>query len=82
MFSYFLAESCRENFMEGLGLESGEVYVKMFDGTSTLFLATHAGVDISKFRMLGTVISHAYLVGGVLPDRVAFSCLAAAFLGP
>ena len=57
-------------------------YVKMFDGTSTLFPATHAGVDISKFRTLGTIISHAYLVGGVLPDRVAFPCLAAALLGP
>ena len=57
-------------------------YIKMFDGTSTLFPASHAGVDISKFRTLGTVMSHAYLVGGVLPDRVAFPCLAAALLGP
>ena len=43
-------------------------YIKMFDGTSTLFSASHAGVDISKFRTLSTVISHTYLVGGLLPD--------------
>ena len=117
VFSYFLAESCRERFMEGLGLERGPAhmvdrksifedvmmlytddyekvlseyplcirfkgemgvdlggvtrdmfsaffstaYIKMFDGTSTLFPASHAGVDISKFRTLGTVMSHAYL---------------------
>ena len=57
-------------------------YIRMFDGTSTLFPASHAGVDISNFRTFGTVISHAYLVGGVLPDRIAFPCLAAALLGP
>ena len=55
-------------------------YIKMFDGTSTLFSASHAGVDISKFQTLSTVISHTYLVGGLLPDRVAFPCLAAALL--
>ena len=57
-------------------------YIKLFDGTSTLFPANHAEVDISKFYTLGTIISHAYLVGSVLPDRVAFPCLVAALLGP
>ena len=57
-------------------------YVKLFDGASTLFPANHAGVDMTVFYTLGTIISHAYLVGSILPDRIAFPCLAAALLSP
>lgn len=58
-----------------------EAYLKIFDGTSSLFPVNHAGVDMSVFPTLGTIMSHAYLVSGVLPDRVAFPYLAAALLG-
>ena len=37
---------------------------------------------MQSFPVLGTVISHAYLAGGVFPDRIAYPCLAAALLGP
>lgn len=37
---------------------------------------------MTTFPILGAIISHAYLVAGVFPDRVAFLCLAAALLGP
>ena len=37
--------------------------------------------DIEAFRILGRVFSHAYICSGVLPDQLAFPCLAAAFLG-
>ena len=32
------------------------------------------------YSVLGEIISHAYLVAGVFPDRVAFPCLVAALL--
>ena len=37
---------------------------------------------MSIFQILGMIISHAYLVAGFLPERLAFPCLAASLLGP
>ena len=37
---------------------------------------------MSIFQILGTIISHAYLVAGFLPERLAFPCWAASLLGP
>ena len=59
-----------------------EAYLRLFEGTSSLFPANHAGVQMSSFQTLGTIMSHSYLVSGILPDRVAFPCLATALLGP
>ena len=59
-----------------------ELYVRMFDGSTTLYPAVHASVDLTAFRVIGRVFSHAYLISGVFPDRIAFPCLAAVFLGP
>ena len=57
-------------------------YSKYFDGTSLLQPCVNVGTDIEAFRILGRVFSHAYICAGVLPDQLAFPCLAAAFLGP
>ena len=58
------------------------VYLQMFDGCALLYLAMHAGVDLTAFRVVGTTLSHAYIIAGILPVRVAFPCLAIALLGP
>ncbi len=59
-----------------------EAYVHIFDGTRLLYPATHASVDMGTFSLLGAIISHAYLIAGVFPDRIAFPCLVAILLGP
>ena len=59
-----------------------EMYLHLFDGMCLLYPAMHASVNMATFKTVGAVISHAYLVSGVFPDRVAFPCLAAALLGP
>ena len=59
-----------------------EVYVHLFDGTCLLHPAVHASINMATYSVLGGIISHAYLVAGVFPDKVAFPCLVAALLGP
>ena len=56
-------------------------YTQLFDGTSLVTPTIHPGTDFSIFRVLGSVISHAYLVSGVLPIRIAFPCLAGILCG-
>ena len=58
-----------------------EAYLRLFDGACLLYPAMHASVSMETFPLLGAIISHAYLVAGVFPDRIAFPCLAAALLG-
>ena len=58
-----------------------EVYVHLFDGSTSLHPAIHPSVDLNTFRVIGRVFSHAYLIAGMFPDRIAFPCLAAIFLG-
>lgn len=58
-----------------------EMYVNMFDGASLLYPAVHAAIDINSFGVFGTILSHAYLATGILPDRIAFPCLASILLG-
>ena len=50
-----------------------EMYLRRFDGSSLLHPAIHSSTNLSDFEILGLIISHAYLVCGILPDRVAFS---------
>jgi hypothetical protein len=59
-----------------------EVYVKMFDGSALLAPASHAGIKMNDFAVLGRVLSHGYLCCGFLPTRIAFPVLACALLGP
>ena len=49
-----------------------EVYVHLFDGTCLLHPAVHASINMPTYSVLGGIISHAYLVAGVFPDKVAF----------
>ena len=84
----------RIEFMDEIAIDAGgvsrdsfsaffdEAYHHLFDGSSFLYPATHACVDMRSFTVLGAVISHAYLAVGVFPDRIAFPCLASALLGP
>ena len=59
-----------------------EVYVHLFDRTCLLHPAVHASIKMPTYSVIGGIISHAYLVAGVFPDKVAFPCLVAALLGP
>lgn len=54
------------------------IYQMLFDGASLLRPCINVGTNIEAFRVLGTVFSYAYLCCGILPDRVAFPCIAAA----
>lgn len=55
-------------------------YEHLFDGSTLLTPAMHAGVDFSVFPLLGRIMSHGYIVGGYLPVRIAFPCLSTMLL--
>jgi hypothetical protein len=57
-----------------------EAYKKHFEGASLVVPAIHPGMDMRAFSILGTIISHAYLVLGILPIRISFPCLAGMLL--
>ena len=56
------------------------LYLKLFDGSSLFYPAINAAINIDDFRIIGSILSHAYLVSGVLPHRIAFPCLVSVFL--
>ena len=58
-----------------------EAYKKLFDGSALLCPVVHPGMNMSTLTTLGRVISHAYLVTGLLPTRISFPCLAQILLG-
>ena len=57
-----------------------EVYQQMFEGGSVMVPAILLHIDTSKWSLLGTIISHAYLICGILPIRIAFPCLSSVLL--
>lgn len=57
-------------------------YLKNFDGERLLVPAVNPNVDMSLFRLLGTVLSHGFMVCGFLPVRIAFPIIAAVLYGP
>ena len=59
-----------------------EAYLKSFDGETLLVPAIHPNTDMASFPVLGTILSHGFMVCGYLPVRVAFPVLAAALCGP
>ena len=59
-----------------------ECYKVFFDGGMLLTPIIHPQTDTSKLPILGAIISHAYLVCGYLPVKIAFPTLAAILLGP
>ena len=58
-----------------------QILQKLFDGSSLLCPVLHPETDMSLLLTMGFVISHAYMVTGILPVRIAFPCLAHSLLG-
>jgi len=59
-----------------------EAYTKFFEGSTLLTPMVHPQVNISLFPVLGKVISHSYLVSGMLPVRIALPTLMCILKGP
>ena len=59
-----------------------EAYLKHFDGAGLLTPIVHAQIDLSALPILGSVLSHGYLLTGYIPLRIAFPTLAGMLLGP
>ena len=57
-----------------------EAYAKLFDGGLLLLPAVLPHIDTSVWPAMGTIISHSYLVSGILPIRIAFPGLSAILL--
>lgn len=53
------------------------MYRYFFEGSILVTPSVHPRTSLEKMKVMGTIISHGYLVSGVLPIRVAFPCLAA-----
>lgn len=51
------------------------------DGSSPLCPVVHPEMNVSLLAIMGFIISHAYMVSGILPVRIAFPCLAHSLLG-
>ena len=57
-----------------------EMYLHFFEGSTLVTPCVHPGISSESLRVIGSIISHSYLVTGILPVRVAFPCLAAMLL--
>ena len=58
-----------------------EAYLQHFDGERLLVPSVRPGIDMSKFKLLGTTLAHGFMCG-FLPVRIAFPVIAAVVLGP
>ena len=56
-------------------------YEHLFDGGSLLYPIVHPEMDVCLLSTVGFIISHAYMVSGILPIRITFPCLAQCLLG-
>jgi len=59
-----------------------QCYSKLFEDSTTLVPMVHPGMDFTQFMTIGKIISHGYLVTGILPDRIVLPVLIASVLGP
>jgi len=59
-----------------------QCYSKLFEGSTTLVPMVHPGMDFTQFMTIRKIISHGYLVTGILPDRIVLPVLIASVLGP
>jgi len=59
-----------------------KAYTMFFEGSSLLTPMVHPQVNISLFPVLGKIISHCYLVSGMLPVRIALPTLMCILKGP
>ena len=83
----------RVQFKGGLGVDIGGVardmfssfyekaYERLFDGSCLFCPIVHPEMDKDCLSIVGCVISHAYVVTGVLPNQIAFPCLAQCLIG-
>ena len=56
-------------------------YVSLFDGSSLLTPVVHPEMDTTSLSTFGFVLSHGYLMSGILTIRIAFPSLAQSLLG-
>ena len=59
-----------------------EAYALLFEGATLLTPMFHPEMDMSLFSILGRVLSHSFLVSGILPIRIALPTLVCMLLGP
>ena len=69
---------CRDAF----SLFWEKAYLQHFDGERLLIPAVNPNTELSTLTLLGSVLSHGYMVCGYLPIRIAFPVIAAILLGP
>ena len=85
IFEYPLRIEFKDEYAIDIGGVCRDMYSAFFEECYRRFFevspAIHPGTDLSILPIVGSIISHAYLVSGILPIRVAFPCLAA-FLVP
>ena len=58
-----------------------EAYIE-FEGERLVIPSVRPGVDMAKFKLVGTILVHGFMVCGFLPIRLAFPVVAAVLLGP
>jgi hypothetical protein len=58
-----------------------EIYLKLFDGACLFTPTDFPNSSSSPLPVLGTIFSHAYIMVGTLPVKVAFPCLCSILLG-
>lgn len=59
-----------------------KVYSTLFEGAGLLTPMNHPQMDMNVFPIIGRILSHGYLVSGVLPIRIALPTLTCMLLGP
>ena len=52
-----------------------KAYSALFEGASLLTPMFHPEMDLTLFNVVGRILSHGYLVSGVLPVRIALPTL-------
>ena len=56
-------------------------YVRDFDGGNTYIPIVHPHTDISRYAVLGSILSYGYMSCGILPNRLSFPVLVYTLLG-
>lgn len=59
-----------------------EAFSKVFEGDTLLVPLIHPSTDLAVFSTLGKILSHCYLVSGILPVRITLPSLLVMLLGP
>lgn len=82
------------SFQGELGVDNGGVqrdmfsafweqgYSMMLEGATLLTPMIHPQSDLSLFSIIGRILSHGYLVTGIIPIRIALPTLTRILLGP